>query len=404
MIISLIDMKNYYYQSRRRDFLLGLSSLAITTSVGKCGRTDFLKLQPKNLSLKEIAANKGIIYGSYIEGDYQIFFSDSEFQFLFIQECSLLVVGFQWGRICPSFDLFDFTYTDKLVKFAAENQMLLRGQPLIYHSYQPQWLINKFQNSATTADEIRQVLVNSICTIVSRYAGGVHSWVVVNEAINLDDGRIDGLRDTKLSGASSDQGWGKYPTWLHFLGSDYIDLAFRTAAKADPQAMLIYNDYGFTYDTVEDEAKRSAVLKLLKYLKSKNTPIDALGIQSHLDASKNKLFNPQKLSKFMRDVAALGFKIIISELDVKDQQLPSNIKVRDRLVAEAYHDYLSVVLNEPAVIAVTTWGLSDRYTWLSWFAPREDQLPVRPLPYNEKLEPKLAFEAVANALKNAPKR
>jgi endo-1,4-beta-xylanase len=35
-----------------------------------------------------------------------------------------------------------------------------------------------------------------------------------------------------------------------------------------------------------------------------------------------------------------------------------------------YEDYLSVVVDEPAAIAVLIWGQSDRYTWLSSFKPR----------------------------------
>lgn len=40
----------------------------------------------------------------------------------------------------------------------------------------------------------------------------------------------------------------------------------------------------------------------------------------------------------------------------------SDTDVRDRIVAGVYEDYLSVILDEPAVIAVLTWGLSDRHT------------------------------------------
>jgi len=47
------------------------------------------------------------------------------------------------------------------------------------------------------------------------------------------------------------------------------------------------------------------------------------------------------------------------------------------------------VLDEPAVIAVLTWGLSDRYTWLSEFKP------ICPLPLNSQLNCKLALNAMA---------
>ncbi len=58
--------------------------------------------------------------------------------------------------------------------------------------------------------------------------------------------------------------------------------------------------------------------------------------------------------------------------------LPKDITTRDRVVAGVYEDFLSVVLDEPAVIAITTFGLSDQYTWLTQNHPRKDGLPVRP--------------------------
>ncbi len=95
---------------------------------------------------------------------------------------------------------------------------------------------------------------------------------------------------------------------------------------------------------------------------------------------------------------------MITELDVIDQKLPLDINVRDRIVATVYEDYLSVALDEPAMIALVTWGLSDRYTWLSWFRPRYDGSQVRPLPLDANLRPKLAWNAIARALDKAPMR
>lgn len=105
------------------------------------------------------------------------------------------------------------------------------------------------------------------------------------------------------------------------LGPDYIDLAFRTAAEADPKALLVYNDYGLDYDTWKDEAKRGAVLKLLERLKSRGTPIHAFGMQAHLRADETR-FNAKKLKAFLRNIAELDLKILITELDVTDKKLP----------------------------------------------------------------------------------
>jgi endo-1,4-beta-xylanase len=231
-------------------------------------------------------------------------------------------------------------------------------------------------------------MLEHITKVAGHYAGRIHSWDVVNEAVFPKHGRSDGLRNTP---------------WLEFLGPNYIDIAFRAAVAADPQALLVYNDYGMEYDTPKDEAKRTAVLKLLERLRSQGTPVQALGIQAHLWGGETR-FNPRKLKAFLAEVAGLGLKILITELDVTDKHLPSDINLRDRLVAEIYQDYLSVVLDEPAVIAVITWGLSDRYTWLSQQQPRQDGQPVRPLPLDAQMRRKQAWKAIARAFDQAPAR
>ena len=67
---------------------------------------------------------------------------------------------------------------------------------------------------------------------------------------------------------------------------------------------------------------------------------------------------------------------------------------------------LDVALDEPAVTAVTTWGLSDRYTYENADRAfrRDDGLASRPLPYDSALRPKPMRDALARALAAAPDR
>ncbi|NES18734.1 MAG: endo-1,4-beta-xylanase [Symploca sp. SIO3E6] len=387
----------------RRSFLLGLGTL---TGIGTLVTTDrfrgwsnyiqaFFDGSERDFAvvgdapLQERAAAKRLIYGAFTQGSYETFSQDQQFQSSFRQECALLVAGFFWGRIHPSAGVFDFSSTDYLAKFASDNQMLLQGSPLVWHKFNPKWLNDKLRNPNTNSSEIKSILTNYISTAVGRYAGQVHSWIVVNEAVNPQDGNSEGFRNSP---------------WLKSLGPDYIDLAFRAAAEADPQALLVYNDNGLWTDSPKGQAKKAAVLQLLERLKSRGTPVQALGMQCHLRGDRMDKVNPKKLRAFLADVAALGLKIMITELDVRDYKLPEDLEVRDHLVAKAYEDFLSVVLREPAVMAVITWGLSDRYTWLSKFAPRQDGLPVRPLPLDEQLNRKLAWNAMARAFDHAPIR
>lgn len=386
---------------KRRSFLYGLGGLATigSISVGKAiyERQQILALDNPNrdftfnqeLSLNQLASKKGIIYGA--AGRKDILATNALYTDTIVQDCGIFVPEweFKWSSgnltMRPTPDSFNFTASDWIANFAASHKLRLRGHTLVWHESLPSWF-KKTVNKKNAA----QILENHINTVVKRYAGKIHSWDVVNEAIKPKDGRSDGLRITP---------------WLEVLGRNYIDLAFRLTAAADPEALLVYNEAGLEYDNPTHEARRVAVLKLLERLRANGTPIHALGIESHLSPgeSQNK-FNAKKMRQFLQDVASLGLKIMITELDVSDRRLPKDINIRDRIVAAVYEDYLSTVLDEPAVIAVITWGFSDSYSWLQKIKPRKDKFPVRPLPLDENIQRKLAWNAIARALDNAPIR
>jgi endo-1,4-beta-xylanase len=384
----------------RRKFLFSLGALtamgAVITGKDELKRQQILALDdpdcecikyPGDESLKERAAKKNILFGTAIR--HPLLLNDREYAQSLIKECSILVSewGFKWHvdpkPLRPTPESFDFTAADLMFNFARNHGMEVRGHTLVWYMSLPPWF-----EDTVNRNNAKDFLEKHIKTVVGRYRGQMHSWDVVNEAIEPRDKHPDGLRKTP---------------WLEFLGEDYIDLAFRFAHETDPKAMLVYNDYGLVYDTPEDETKRNAVIKLLKRLKSQGTPIHALGLQAHLDGSENN-FNPQILKDFLAQVADLNLKILITELDVKDKDLPRNIEIRDRIVAKAYSDYLKVVLEQPAVIAVLTWGLNDKHSWLNEFQPRNDDAPVRPLPLDLHGKRKLAWNAIARAFDAAPSR
>jgi endo-1,4-beta-xylanase len=53
---------------------------------------------------------------------------------------------------------------------------------------------------------------------------------------------------------------------------------------------------------------------------------------------------------------------------------------------------------------VITFGLSDRYTWLQEDFPRDDEAPRRPLPFDDKLRRKPAYDALHRRLASAAQR
>jgi endo-1,4-beta-xylanase len=376
--------------SNRRNFLLGAGAFASTAAIGmglkyfdsQVGANEFVV--DGNTGLGKRAAAKGLLYGG--ASDRALLSSNPMLAKSFAKECSILVSedDLKWQPLRPTPNTFDFSKGDWLLQFARRHEMQFRGHVLVWHQRMPTWF-----KEVVNRQNAEKFLLDHIATVAGRYAGKLHSWDVVNEAVRPGDGRADGLRTNT--------------PWLELLGPDYIELAFRGAAAADPKALLVYNDTNLEYDTPDDEARRKFVLQLLEKLKSRGTPVQALGIQGHLRGDETR-FNPHKLSKFLSDVASMGLKILVTEMDVEDYKLPQDILVRDRKVANAYYDFLSVVLDEPAVEAIVTWGLSDRYTWLADYRPRSDKAPVRPLPLDEQMKRKAAWNAIASAFDQAPER
>lgn len=385
----------------RRDFLklgagagLGALALAAMSMLSRRTQVDapgplFSAISPDLTTvagddpLSVHAAANGLMYGAATIRDYLA--NDEQFAAHFANECAILVpeTELKWSALRPSQDQYDFAAADWLADYASQHTMLMRGHTLVWHNTVPDWL-----SRAIKPRNASRLMIDHITTVVKHFAGRMHSWDVVNEAIDPGDHRPHQLRKS---------------IWLDNYGPHYIDDAFRAAAAADPQAMLVYNDYGVEYDTSEDQAKRSAILDLLSGLKARGVPVHALGIQGHLQADQAQNFNPEVLRAFIRQVADLGLQVLITELDVTDRTLPANVADRDAAVAGLYSSFLNAALQEQAVSAVLTWGLSDRYTWLM-HETRSDNASSRPLPLDAELQRKPAWYAMAEAFDNAPLR
>lgn len=332
---------------------------------------------PPRSGLSGIAARHGVLFGAAIEPDTVD--SDPAFAALLARECASLTAEnhMKWNMLRPGPGRFEFEGADRVVAIARRQGAMVHGHCLVWHEANPAWLVREL-----TTGNAQALLEGHIGAVAGRYAGLIRSWDVVNEAIERNDRRPDGLRKS---------------LWLNVLGPDYIPLAFEAAHRADPGARLLLSDYGLEYD---DEPwmveKRETLLELLAGWKRSGAPIHALGIQGHLIGHRPASFGPA-LRKFLRDVSSLGLGIDITELDVNDQNLHGSAAHRDRIVAQHYRAFLQVALSEPAVRAVTTWGLSDRYTSKSSMSARSDGTGVRPLPFDQSLQPKQAWFAMADA-------
>src|SRR3954453_3618184 len=336
------------------------------------------------------AAAKGILYGaSTATWQYE---PDSAYAALFQRGAGMPLTedDLLWYRLKPTqSSSLDFSYGDRAVSFASGNGQPVFGAHLVWDEGLGEgWPQDQLYNLSN--QEARDILFGTIQQEVAHYRGQMKAWVVANE---VTDGR---RKDAN--------GFWTIQPYYQTIGPTYVEEAFNLAHQQDPNALLVMNEFGTEADS-SAATKRASILKAIDYLKSKNTPIHALGIQAHLDATSfARTFDTAAYRTFLSNVAARGLYIFITEMDVKDDGLKADIPSRDAGVADVYSRYLSVALAEPAVKIVINFGLSDRYTWLQEDYPRHDGAARRPLPFDDQLQPKPAYNAILQAFANAPVR
>jgi endo-1,4-beta-xylanase len=282
----------------------------------------------------------------------------------------------KWAFTEPGPNQFDFGGSDGIADFAARHDMIMHGHTLVWHGEIPDWV-----TKISTARDARVALERHIVTLVSRYRGKIWAWDVVNEPVEPKDGLDNGYRNS---------------IWFRLLGIDYVDLAFRLARVADGKTPLSLNEYGFEYATARSQQRRRDILALLQMLRDRNTPIDCFGLQSHLAC--HGVFDRKELTEFLRNVVDLGYRLMITELDVNDVQIAGNAAERDAAVARHVDEYLDIVFSVARPRSLSTWGLSDRYTWLSRRYRRADGRPLRPLPLDANFNRKLMWKSLAKYL------
>lgn len=334
--------------------------------------------EPGRSSLSSVAARSGLLFGTALCTSHLL---TQPLTRAILRDCSIVTPEYEmkWDVICQVPGRPDYLAVDALVSFASDNTLAVHGHTLWWHEAIPPTL------QGTADNRFRDAAMEHLRATVIRYAGHLHSWDVVNEPLEPAHGREDGLRETRFLAA---------------FGPDYIETAYREAASLDPGAVLVLNEMGLEYASPAAERKRRQMLALLEREKMKGTPIACLGIQSHLTALEQPRDHPE-LRAFLREVRAMGLSVMITEMDVSDHLCPRDRRQRDDIVADTYRAYLDLVLEEAAILAVSTWGLSDDRTWLNDFQPRPDGAPQRPLLFDRAIRRKPAWHAVKDALPNA---
>jgi endo-1,4-beta-xylanase len=252
----------------------------------------------------------------------------------------------KWDSTEPTEGQFAFGPGDAIIAFASRHGMIVKGHALVWHQQLPAWV------STLAAAELGPALDRHIATVAGHWKGQVYAWDVVNEAVT-DDG-LD-YRNT---------------IFYEKLGAAYIARAFRAARAADPGALLFYNDYG----SEDLGAKANRVYTVLRDLKTAGVPVDGVGLQCHFDAATPPLM--ANVAANMDRLIALGLVVNLSEIDIRLGALPGTALQKLTAQRTLYHDLIQLCAARPKCHSATTWGFTDKYTWIDTFlGPNHAPLP-----------------------------
>lgn len=184
-----------------------------------------------------------------------------------------------------------------------------------------------------TKETLTQALVQHVTHEARHWAGQCYAWDVVNEALN-DDGTY------------------RNDTFLSVLGPDYIKIAFRAAAAADPWAKLYYNDYN-----IESPGNKSASVRtnIVKFLQDDGIRIDGVGLQSHFTTGNSPTIDQQ--IETMKGYTDMGVDVAITELDVKTELPDTPEKLQQQ--KQAYTDAVGACMQVYRCVGMTVWDFYD---------------------------------------------
>lgn len=275
----------------------------------------------------------------------------------------------KFGPVHPGASTYNWVLAEALYSFAAAHGQQMHGNAIVWDQSVPTWVTT----ANYTKPQLMAVLKDHITTLLTHFAGRVPVYALVNEAVDWN-------------------GTLRPMLWLNVIGPEYIDSSFVWAHRADPAAKLYLNDYN-----IENNAtKGDSLLALAVRLKAKGVPIDGIGYQMHLFPAPSPAVTATSMRLAMAKAAAAGFTVYVSELD---KMIPDTASAATKAAqAVWYRDVMDACLASGRCAGVTSWGLSDKYSWVPAAWPGYG----RALPFDSAYHPKAAYDSLVARLGRVP--
>lgn len=309
-------------------------------------------------TLRELANRIGWRVGTELQGGD---FLNPAWRSIVVAQCNQITIdwGINWSEVEPEPGRFDYSIARSQLDYTASYGFRVRGHPVVDKG-DAAWL------AGLSKTALREALERHVSAVVGQFKGAVDEWVVVNEPYLLP--------------------YRPHDPFYAALGYEYIDLAFATARKADPSAVLIYNDTeNHTADGLTTALTRETVRRL-----HKKGLIDMVGLQMHLDGSY-----PPDPADVIATMRSYGVPVCVTEFDIDLSTVEGTTAERFAVQARIAASTLGAIRDSGVCRSLTLWGLGDASSWLvvAIGKPR-----AAPTPYDDHLKPKPFYGALLKGL------
>ena len=224
----------------------------------------------------------------------------------------------QWKPVEETQGVENYSRSDVSVEFAEANGIQLRGHSLAWPDtrFVPSWLFSQ------SAEFHRNAINQRIDSVVSRYAGRLVHWDVINEMLN-------------------------YTYYQDNAGADIRAAMFQRARENDPNVKLFTNEFGLT----NSGYKTTRYRELIQGLQAVGADVGGIGLQSHFDSN----VSPKAMELTLAKLTDIGPKIWFTEFDAAN---PDEIE-RAKLLETFYRYAFSL----PEAEGIIMWGFWAGNHW-----------------------------------------
>ena len=253
---------------------------------------------------------------------------------------------FYWGGFEPERGRPDTDRMRRTAQWFADRGVRVKGHPLVWHTVQPDWLLD------LPVDEVEQAQRERIRRDVGDFAGLVDTWDAINEVVIMP------------VFANGDNGITRLARKVGRIAM--IRMAFDEARATNPRATLLLNDFDMS----------TAYECLIEGVLEAGIQVDAIGLQSHMHQgywgeertlSVLDRFSRYGLPLHMTETTLLSGDLMPPEIkdlnDFQPEHWPSTPAGEERQADEMVRHYRTLA-SHPSVQSTTYWGLSDDGMWL----------------------------------------